>query len=164
MVDLCRRLGVPRVYALCHPDHIASQHVLEKGGFSRDRGWSASSAFPNLSPGGPMPSLRYDLVLRSEARDARSEWVRPAQRLTRGAMKASLMACILGVGLQSPALPSQTEWRLGSPPGVYEMDASGKATLADGASLTLRSVSAANQGGGSVLASIPAESLRGRRA
>ncbi len=78
-------------------------------------------------------------------------------------MKAWLLACILGLGLQSPALPSQTEWRLGSPPGVYAMDASGTATLADGASLTLRSVSAANQGGGSVLASIPAESLRGRR-
>ena len=66
MVDLCRRLGVPRVYALCHPDHVASQHVLEKGGFSRDRGWSGVSAFPNLSLGGPMPSFRYDLVLRSE--------------------------------------------------------------------------------------------------
>src|SRR6187402_1084738 len=80
-----------------------------------------------------------------------------------GAMKAWLTACILGVGLQSPELPSQTEWRLGSPPGVYAMEAEGKATLADGASLTLRSVSAANQGGGSVLASIPADSLRGRR-
>ena len=50
-------------------------------------------------------------------------------------MKAWLVACILGLGLQSPALPSQTEWRLGSPPGVYAMDANGKATLADGASL-----------------------------
>jgi carboxyl-terminal processing protease len=73
------------------------------------------------------------------------------------------MACILGVGLQSPALPAHTEWRLGSPPGGYTMEANGGATLADGANLTLRSVSAATQGGGSILASIPADSLRGRR-
>ena len=78
-------------------------------------------------------------------------------------MKAWLVACLLGVGLQSPALPRQTEWRLGSPPGVYAMEADGQATLPDGASLTLRSVSASTPGAGSVLASIPADALRGRR-
>jgi carboxyl-terminal processing protease len=78
-------------------------------------------------------------------------------------MKVCLLACLLSVGLQSSALPSQTDWSLGSPPGVYAMEAKGKATLADGASLTLSSVIATPPGGGSVLASIPADSLRGRR-
>lgn len=65
MVDVCRDLDVPRMYALCHPEHYASRRVLEKCGFSRDLHWSALSAFPNLTPDRPLPSLRYGLVLES---------------------------------------------------------------------------------------------------
>jgi RimJ/RimL family protein N-acetyltransferase len=65
MVDVCRQLGVPRMYALCHPEHHGSRRVLEKCGFSRDPHWSAPSVFPNLAPDGPLPSLRYGLVLQS---------------------------------------------------------------------------------------------------
>src|ERR1043165_1370370 len=36
MTDLARNLGVNRLYAICHADHRASAHVLEKGGFTRE--------------------------------------------------------------------------------------------------------------------------------
>jgi RimJ/RimL family protein N-acetyltransferase len=51
MVELAGAIGVTRLYALCHPDHRASQRVLEKCGFVRDAGWSRPSEFPNLAPG-----------------------------------------------------------------------------------------------------------------
>jgi len=51
MVDVARTLGLRRLYALCHPDHRASSHVLEKGGFARDAAWTGRVAFPNLAAG-----------------------------------------------------------------------------------------------------------------
>ena len=51
MVELSRRLGVRRLYALCHPDHRASWRVLVKAGFSREGTLSRHAAFPNLKPG-----------------------------------------------------------------------------------------------------------------
>jgi len=51
MVDLARDLGVRRLYALCHPEHQASRHVLQKGGFVREAMLSRYAAFPNLKPG-----------------------------------------------------------------------------------------------------------------
>ena len=51
MVDLAWRLGVDFLFALCHPDHQASMHVLEKQHFARDSGWSRQVEFPNLEPG-----------------------------------------------------------------------------------------------------------------
>ncbi len=51
MVDLAPRLGVTRLFALCHRDHPSSIHVLEKGGFAREGVISRHAAFPNLEPG-----------------------------------------------------------------------------------------------------------------
>jgi len=36
VIDVARRIGVARLYALCHPQHRASWRVLEKCGFVRD--------------------------------------------------------------------------------------------------------------------------------
>lgn len=51
MVELAADLKVTRLYALCHPDHRASQRVLEKRGFDRDESWRRQLVFPNLVPG-----------------------------------------------------------------------------------------------------------------
>ena len=51
MRDLARSLGVRRLYALCHPEHRASHHVLEKCGFLREGRLLAHAEFPNLAPG-----------------------------------------------------------------------------------------------------------------
>lgn len=52
-------LGIRRLYALCHPDHHASQHVLEKGGFDREGLLRAYGESPNLRPGMPADTLCY---------------------------------------------------------------------------------------------------------
>jgi ribosomal-protein-alanine N-acetyltransferase len=51
MVEVATDIGVRRLYALCHPQHRASWHVLEKCGFERDRRWNRQVEFPNLAPG-----------------------------------------------------------------------------------------------------------------
>jgi ribosomal-protein-alanine N-acetyltransferase len=51
MVELARALRVRRLYALCHPEHQASQHVLQKGGLVREAMLYRYAAFPNLKPG-----------------------------------------------------------------------------------------------------------------
>ena len=51
MIDVARGIGVGRLYALCHPDHRPSWHVLEKGGFTLDPAWTRQVEFPNLAPG-----------------------------------------------------------------------------------------------------------------
>jgi RimJ/RimL family protein N-acetyltransferase len=51
MRDLAARLGVTRLYALCHPDHRASSRVLEKCGFVLEGTLAAYAEFPNLKPG-----------------------------------------------------------------------------------------------------------------
>lgn len=53
MVDLAPRLGVRRLYALCHHAHEASQRVLEKCGFVREGTLRRYLDFPNLTPSGP---------------------------------------------------------------------------------------------------------------
>jgi len=63
MVELARAIGVALLSALCHPDHRASWHVLEKCGFARRAGWSQQVVFPNLGPGGACTVLRYDRPL-----------------------------------------------------------------------------------------------------
>jgi RimJ/RimL family protein N-acetyltransferase len=50
MVELCQRLQVHRVYALCHHEHRASRRVLEKVGFLRERTPLTYGEFPNLEP------------------------------------------------------------------------------------------------------------------
>lgn len=48
MLALARQLGVPQLYADCHPQHHASLRVLRKGGFVVIEKISRSHAFPNL--------------------------------------------------------------------------------------------------------------------
>lgn len=61
MVDLARSLGVTRLFALCHPQHRASWHVLEKCAFVREATLHAHAEFPNLEPGVRADVLCYVL-------------------------------------------------------------------------------------------------------
>jgi [ribosomal protein S5]-alanine N-acetyltransferase len=67
MVDVARRAGVARLRALCHAQHRASWHVLEKCGFARDTAWVQHTEFPNLAPGALQETLRYTIVLEPPA-------------------------------------------------------------------------------------------------
>ena len=49
MIEAAQRIGISQLYAICHADHQASAHVLEKCQFSFDR-IVAALPFPNLSP------------------------------------------------------------------------------------------------------------------
>jgi RimJ/RimL family protein N-acetyltransferase len=62
MVDLARSLSVARLFALCHPDHRPSQHVLEKCGFVLDTAAARVVEFPNLPAAQQQPALCYALV------------------------------------------------------------------------------------------------------
>lgn len=68
MVDVSRRIDLLRIYALCHPQHVASWRVLEKCGFTRDWSWSSRTEFPNLDPGALQDVLRYELILERDDR------------------------------------------------------------------------------------------------
>jgi ribosomal-protein-alanine N-acetyltransferase len=70
MVNVARRLGVGRLYALCLPQHRASWRVLEKCGFERDAGWNRQVEFPNLAPGVLQDVFCYALLLTKDARHA----------------------------------------------------------------------------------------------
>ena len=59
MVALATGLGVHRLYALCHPDHVASRRVLEKCGFAEQARRRRHCEFPNLRPGRPADVLCY---------------------------------------------------------------------------------------------------------
>ena len=50
MVQLAQSLGLQALNAQCHPDHVASIHVLEKCGFSLQRRLRNAYIFPNLGP------------------------------------------------------------------------------------------------------------------
>jgi RimJ/RimL family protein N-acetyltransferase len=62
MVELARRTRVVRLYAICHVDHQASAHVLEKGGFTREATLGRFIEFPNLLPGDPCDVLCYAMI------------------------------------------------------------------------------------------------------
>jgi ribosomal-protein-alanine N-acetyltransferase len=62
VVALAPSVGVRRLYALCHPDHPASQRVLEKCGFEREALLRRHSIFPNLRPDEPWDTLSYALI------------------------------------------------------------------------------------------------------
>lgn len=51
MVDVARDIGIVSLSALCHPEHQASVHVLEKCAFARDLRWTRQAVFPNLVAG-----------------------------------------------------------------------------------------------------------------
>ena len=59
MIEVSRGILVGRLFALCHPEHRASQHVLEKCGFVRDGSWTTPMEFPNLDPGRAQAVLCY---------------------------------------------------------------------------------------------------------
>jgi RimJ/RimL family protein N-acetyltransferase len=63
IVSLAPSLGVRRLYALCHADHRASAHVLEKCRFEREGTLRAYAEFPNLAPGEPADVFCYARVL-----------------------------------------------------------------------------------------------------
>jgi [ribosomal protein S5]-alanine N-acetyltransferase len=71
MVALARQLGVERLSALCHPEHHASWHVLEKCGFARDDTWSGQAEFPNLAPGLLQSVARYEWLLAASSEKPR---------------------------------------------------------------------------------------------
>ena len=59
---MCRtaaKLRVQRLYALCHPGHRPSRHVLEKGGFELEGTLRRFIEFPNLTPGTAEDVLSY---------------------------------------------------------------------------------------------------------
>jgi ribosomal-protein-alanine N-acetyltransferase len=70
MVDRARRLGVVRLYALCHPQHRASRRVLEKCAFACEGTWPDHAEFPNLAPGARSDVLCYALILVPQAQPA----------------------------------------------------------------------------------------------
>jgi RimJ/RimL family protein N-acetyltransferase len=51
MVELARELGVHQLEAVCHIEHRASAHVMEKCGFVCKGVERVHTEFPNLSPG-----------------------------------------------------------------------------------------------------------------
>ena len=63
VIDVTRRTGVTRLFALCHPEHRSSRRVLEKCGFVRDDPSTRQVEFPNLSPGVQQDALCYALAL-----------------------------------------------------------------------------------------------------
>ncbi len=62
IVDIAPQIGITRLYALCHPEHRASWHVLEKCGFARDARFRQTE-FPNLAPGILQDALCYTMAL-----------------------------------------------------------------------------------------------------
>jgi [ribosomal protein S5]-alanine N-acetyltransferase len=58
MIDLATRLGVERLYAICHVDHVASSRVMEKCGMMREGVLPRHTVFPNLGPF-PIDVLSY---------------------------------------------------------------------------------------------------------
>jgi len=68
MVDLSRQFSLVRVSAVCHAEHLASQRVLEKCGFTRDEAWSEPVTFPNVDTGVTQGGWCYELVLSERPR------------------------------------------------------------------------------------------------
>jgi hypothetical protein len=84
-------------------------------------------------------------------------------------MRRLLTALVLAVASLLPVLASQSQtpasvWALGGNPRTdFTMDAAGRVTDADGATVTLRAAVPAPSGFGTVATSLPAGEMRGRR-
>ncbi|HYN10348.1 MAG TPA: GNAT family N-acetyltransferase [Vicinamibacterales bacterium] len=63
MAVLARNLSLRRLYAICHVDHRASAHVLEKCGFTCEGTLRQHGAFPNLGAGEVCDVLCYAIVM-----------------------------------------------------------------------------------------------------
>jgi [ribosomal protein S5]-alanine N-acetyltransferase len=68
LVDLAPRLGLQRLYAICHAQHAASARVLEACGFEREGLLRSCYEFPNLAPGEALDVLCYAIVVRPMSR------------------------------------------------------------------------------------------------
>ncbi len=62
MKKLSSSLGVERLYALCHPDHVPSRSVLEKCGFKLEGTIRRFCEFPNRDPGKLEDIVSYSWV------------------------------------------------------------------------------------------------------
>ena len=65
VIDVAGRIGVTRLYALCHPEHQPSRRVLEKCGFVRDDPSTRQVEFPNLAPGVQQDAFCYALLFET---------------------------------------------------------------------------------------------------
>ena len=59
VVDIARQVGVQALGAICHVDHRASAHVLEKCGFACEGTLRRFIVFPNVSAIDPCDVLKY---------------------------------------------------------------------------------------------------------
>jgi RimJ/RimL family protein N-acetyltransferase len=64
MMAVAPSLGLKRIYALCHAEHVRSYRVLEKCGFTREGTLYAHCDFPNLTPGESCDVHCYGRVFR----------------------------------------------------------------------------------------------------
>jgi RimJ/RimL family protein N-acetyltransferase len=62
VVGAAEALQLPRLYALCHVEHPASAHVLDKCGFAREGVLRRHSLFPNLGRDEPADVFCYARV------------------------------------------------------------------------------------------------------
>ena len=70
IVEVAARIGVTRLFALCHPEHRPSRRVVEKCGFARDDVSKPMVEFPNLSPGVRREALCYALTFDAGTKHA----------------------------------------------------------------------------------------------
>jgi ribosomal-protein-alanine N-acetyltransferase len=70
IVDVAAQIGVARLFALCHPEHLPSRRVLEKCGFQLDHVSNPAVEFPNLSPGVRREALCYALPVSAKPNHA----------------------------------------------------------------------------------------------
>lgn len=63
VIGVARRVGITRLYALCHPENAPSRRVLEKCGFACEGIWESHSPFPNLSGDRACDVLCYAVTL-----------------------------------------------------------------------------------------------------
>jgi RimJ/RimL family protein N-acetyltransferase len=63
MVDLARSLGLDRIEADCHVDHLASARVLHKAGLAREGVLRSFARYPNLGAAGPSDVFLFGLAL-----------------------------------------------------------------------------------------------------
>ena len=63
MVELAHTLGLQQLEAICHAEHRASAHVLEKCGFHLEALRERDTLFPNLMPGVRADVYFYTLAI-----------------------------------------------------------------------------------------------------
>ena len=64
VIAVAEGVSVHHLYALCHPEHEASWHVLEKCAFTREATLRWYSEFPNLRPGESRDVFYYARIFK----------------------------------------------------------------------------------------------------